>query len=114
LDDRFRSAHENTRNFITRRGMIMNRTAQACLLITMGFALYGCATQPDRVLQHSEVPAAVLQSFSSAYPAAKVLKYEEEFEKGQKIYEIDFLLGKQEYEAEYNAQGKLLKVERDD
>ena len=92
----------------------MNRTAQACLLITMGFALYGCATQPDRVLQHSEVPAAVLQSFSSAYPAAKVLKYEEEFEKGQKIYEIDFLLGKQEYEAEYNAQGKLLKVERDD
>jgi len=92
----------------------MNKIAQAWLMVAMGFALHGCATPSDRVLKQAEVPAAVLQSFSSAYPAAKVLKYEEEFEKGGKIYEIDFLLGQQEYEAEYNAQGKLLKVERDD
>ena len=92
----------------------MKKIPQASLWVAMGFALYGCATPADRVLTKAEVPAAVLQSFTAAYPAAQVLKFEEEYEKGGKIYEIDFLLGKQEYEAEYNAQGKLLKVERDD
>jgi hypothetical protein len=92
----------------------MNKIAPSHLLVAMSFALYGCATPADRVLTKAEVPPAVLQSFTAAYPAAQVLKYEGAFEKGGKIYEIDFLLGKQEYEAEYNAQGKLLKVERDE
>lgn len=92
----------------------MNKIAHTYLWVAMGFVLDGCATPADRVLTKAEMPAAVLQSFNAAYPAAQVLKYEEEFERGGKIYEIDFLLGKQEYEAEYNAKGKLLKVERDD
>lgn len=92
----------------------MNKIAHAYLWGAMGFVLEGCATPADRVLTKAEMPAVVLQSFNATYPAAHVLKYEEEFEKGRKIYEIDFLLGKQEYEAEYNPQGKLLKVERDD
>ena len=92
----------------------MNKIGHAFIWVAMGLVLYGCATPADRVLTKAEIPAAVLQRFNAAYPAAHVLKYEEEFEKGGKIYEIDFLLGKQEYEAEYNAQGKLLKVERDD
>ena len=68
----------------------------------------------DRDLSETEVPAAVMQAFKSAYPNATEAKFEEETEKGIKTYEVEFKVEGKKFEVDYSADGKQLKAEQDD
>lgn len=72
------------------------------------------AVQAGQSLNESQVPAAVLSAFRAAYPNAAEARYEQEAENGSTTYEVEFRLDGQKMEAEYSADGKILKIERDD
>lgn len=53
----------------------------------------------------SEVPPAAVSAFNARYPAAANVKWITEDKKGKKIYEAQFQLENQNFEAEFDADG---------
>ena len=59
----------------------------------------------------AEVPEAVEKAIKAEYPDAKIGEAEEEKEDGKMIYEVEFTVGKKEYEASITPEGKILEIE---
>ncbi len=53
----------------------------------------------------SDVPPAAVSAFNARYPAAQDVKWITEDKKGKKIYEAQFKLENQNFEAEFDADG---------
>lgn len=77
-------------------------------LIVLAFlpiAFGSCASTIDR----QEIPSVVINAVMTKYPDAKDLEWEVK----NGIYEVEFDLGKDDYEVWVNAQGTILKVEQE-
>ena len=67
--------------------------------------LFGC--DAEGTANEVEVPAAVQSAFSSAYPGATDVEWEEDGDH----YEVEFTINGEEMEAEYSATGEVLEME---
>jgi hypothetical protein len=66
----------------------------------------------DSDLRKEQVPAAVHQQFKQDYPKARSIEYELEIENGQRVYEIDFKVGRRKVQAHYREHGTVIRVDR--
>ncbi|MFM8445150.1 MAG: PepSY domain-containing protein [Methylococcus sp.] len=80
----------------------------------IGFMGVTSSAMAGRSLAEAEVPPAVVAAFKSAYPNATGIEYEEETEKGQPSYEVEFTSEGKKWEVDYTPDGKVLKTEQDD
>ena len=60
-----------------------------------------------------EVPFAVLEAFKKAYPEAVNVKFEEEVNNGEPVYEVEFIDQGVDIEASYLADGTLIQIEQE-
>lgn len=65
----------------------------------------------DKKITKKDVPAAVLKTFESAYPKAKVNNYATEVEKGETFYELETVEGKIKRDLLYKADGTVVEIE---
>jgi hypothetical protein len=59
----------------------------------------------DSDLRKDQVPEAVIQRFKQDYPKARTIEYELETDDGQRIYEIEFKVGRRKVKAAYREDG---------
>jgi len=67
--------------------------------------------EQEREVTESEMPAAVLQAFRSAYPGATVRGYSEEIEAGQTFHEVSFEFEGKKLDVVYHPDGKVKVAE---
>lgn len=75
------------------------------MLAFLPIAFGACAATIDQ----QEIPSVVINAVMTKYPDAKDLDWE--VKKG--VYEVEFDLGKDDYEVWINAEGTILKVEQE-
>ena len=81
------------------------------LMLSLGFSLIP-VVQADSDLRKEQVPAAVHQQFKQDYPKARAIEYELEIENGQRVYEINFKVGRRKIQAQYRENGTVIRVDR--
>ena len=64
----------------------------------------------DSDLRRDQVPQAVIQRFKQDYPKARSIQYELDTEDGQRIYEIDFKVGRRKVQVHYREDGTVLST----
>lgn len=64
----------------------------------------------DSELRKDQVPQAVIQRFKQDYPKARRIEYELETENGQRIYEIDFKVGRRKVQVHYREDGTVIST----
>ena len=64
----------------------------------------------DSDLRKDQVPQAVIQRFKQDYPKARSIQYELDTEDGQRIYEIDFKVGRRKVQVHYREDGTVLST----
>lgn len=85
----------------------MRRFFTACILL----GLVGPAYANETALKENEVPPPVIAAVKKKYPAASLVGFERETERGKTLYEVKLRDGAREIEAKLNAEGALLEVE---
>lgn len=65
----------------------------------------------EKKISRKQIPAAVLKTFESAYPNAKIKGQSVETEKGVKYYEIESTEGTMNRDLLYTADGKVTEIE---
>lgn len=76
-----------------------------CFTLLLAVALFACGETAADV----NVPAAVQSAFTSAYPGATDVEWEEDGDH----YEVEFDFNGTEMEVEYSATGELLEMDED-
>jgi hypothetical protein len=66
---------------------------------------YPIGAWADSDLRKDQVPEAVIQRFKQDYPKARTIEYELETDDGQRIYEIEFKVGRRKVKAAYREDG---------
>ena len=84
----------------------------AISILSLAFFL-SCSTTTagEKKISKKEVPAAVLKSFTAAYPNAKAHSYAKETEKGETFYELETTDGKVKRDILFKADGAIAEVE---
>ena len=59
----------------------------------------------------SELPQAVFNNFRSIYPEARIKEWE--WEKKEMLYEVEFIMNGESYEAFFTSDGKWIRTERE-
>jgi hypothetical protein len=78
-------------------------------VVALLVAVAACASEFD--IASSDVPQAVLDSFSGKYPTAKDVKWEVEKEDGKLYFEAEFEIDGKEKEAHFRSDGTFTKEE---
>ena len=65
----------------------------------------------DSDLRKDQVPPAVIQRFKQDYPKARSIEYELDTEDGQRIYEIDFKVGRRKIQVHYREDGTVISTD---
>jgi Putative beta-lactamase-inhibitor-like, PepSY-like len=81
------------------------------LAVVLVFAFAVVAQEQEVRVSEKQVPGAVLSSFKSAYPNAKILGYSREKEKGKTYYEVESSEGEITRDVLYNPDGTVAEVE---
>ena len=81
------------------------------LLMPFAVLLFSACNENEKKISASDVPPAVLSAFNAKYANASDVKWEQEKEKGQLIYEADFKFNGKEIEAEFDSTGKFIEEE---
>jgi hypothetical protein len=79
--------------------------------VSVVYSAAGELMETERSVKASEVPAAVLSAIKSAFPGYKLEEFAEITTKGVITYEVELEKGKEEFEAIFDAAGKLIKRE---
>lgn len=84
-------------------------------LMTIGLAAWcGCAQAAEKEIEPKDLPAAVSESISKAYPQGKIEEALVHTKKGVKTYEAEIeTKDEKEIELTLDAKGKILKVEEE-
>ena len=90
--------------------MICSRTLAG---LTLALALLSTACSlTGGALTEYQAPAPVIKSFRLAYPGATDARYHERVRQGVKTYDVTFMVGDQEHEVSYMADGRLANLDR--
>lgn len=80
------------------------------MAIVLLFAVSAVMAQ-ERAIKRSEVPKAVIDAFTKAYPHATMREFSMEKEGASTVYEIESLEGKMSRDVSYAADGTLISLE---
>lgn len=81
------------------------------LILLLAFSFPACQKESEQKIGEKEVPQAVLQSFASNFPSAKVNEYAKENKKGKTSYEISFIYEGKKLDVLFNESGKIVETE---
>jgi hypothetical protein len=79
-------------------------------LLALSLASCGKKDQ-EKTVTEKEIPGAVMQSFTNAFPGAVIKEYAEEVENGQKFYEISCEFKNRKIDAIYKPDGTVSAIE---
>jgi hypothetical protein len=92
--------------------MRIRRVLPAALIVVLsGLLVSPTVPAQEKKIGKKDLPAAVLEAFSKAYPHAKIKGTSTEVEKGTTYYEIESMDGKQARDILYLADGTASEIE---
>jgi hypothetical protein len=98
----------------------MKRLIAVCLFAIFSFSFPACnnstktnSDKKDEVIVDNEVPASVKTSFTTKYPAATDITWENATENEKKTYKAKFMLNGKKMKAEFDAGGMFIKENED-
>jgi hypothetical protein len=71
------------------------------------------ADEPEKKVDLKKVPAAVKKAVKKAFPDGKIVSVSTEKEKGELVYEVQLKVKKQNVDATFTPDGKLVSVEKE-
>ena len=94
------------------------KTLKTLLLVTSVAALAACASSrplhsDSGLLQPGGVPANVLAAAKSSVPGFALTSYDCDTNNGRKVYDLDGTANGRKCEVKVDANGKVLKIDRD-
>ena len=94
------------------------KTLKTLLLVTSVAALAACASSrplhsDSGSSQSGGVPANVLAAAKSSVPGFAMTSYDTDTDNGRKVYELDGTANGRQCEVKVDANGKVLKIDRD-
>jgi hypothetical protein len=86
-------------------------TSKNILLILFSFIFALSVIAEEKTISKNQVPSAVLDSFTKAYPNATVKRYAKEIENGKTYYEIESREGTISRDLLFEPDGKIAEIE---